>query len=146
VFAIDSFGTTVGACDVATDDRPQQRRNLTHHRRMRMNKLSLQAKARELARKAAGTNSGRAAGTVFGGHEKHMRQTVIALRAGAEMAEHQNPGEATVLVISGRLRLVAGDTSWQGREWDYLIVPNTSHSVEAETDTTFLLTVTMSAR
>ncbi len=111
-----------------------------------MDKLSLQAKARELANKASESTSGRAADTVFGGHEKRMRQTVVALREGAEMAEHESPGEATLLVISGRLRLVAGDTSWQGREWDYLVVPNVPHRVEAESDTTFVLTVAMSNR
>jgi quercetin dioxygenase-like cupin family protein len=111
-----------------------------------MDKLSLQAKARELAHRAAESSSGRAADTVFGGHEKRMRQTVVALREGREMAEHENPGEATLLVISGRLRLFAGDTTWPGREWDYLVVPNAPHSVEAETDTTFLLTVAMRDR
>lgn len=111
-----------------------------------MDKLSLQAKARELAHKAAESSSGRAADTVFGGHEKRMRQTVVALRDGREMAEHESPGEATLLVVSGRLRLVAGDTSWSGREWDYLVVPNAPHSVQAETDTTFVLTVAMADR
>ncbi len=111
-----------------------------------MDKSSLQAKARELAHKASEAKSGRAADTVFGGHEKRMRQTVVALREGAELAEHQSPGEATLVVISGRLRLVSGDTSWAGREWDHLIVPDAPHSVQAETDTTFLLTVAMSDR
>jgi quercetin dioxygenase-like cupin family protein len=111
-----------------------------------MDKLSLQAKARELAHKASESSSGRAADTVFGGHEKRLRQTVVALRAGAEMAEHESPGEASLLVISGRLELVAGGTRWHGREWDYLVVPNAPHSVEAETDTTFLLTVSMGDR
>ncbi|HEX5511865.1 MAG TPA: cupin domain-containing protein [Actinomycetales bacterium] len=111
-----------------------------------MDKLSLQAKARELAHKASESKAGRAADTVFGGHEKRMRQTVVALREGRELAEHESPGEATLLVISGRLRLVAGDTKWQGREWDYLVIPPVPHSVEAETDTTFLLTVAMRGR
>lgn len=111
-----------------------------------MDKLSLRAKARELASKASSSKSGRAADTVFGGHEKRLRQTVVALSEGAKMAEHENPGEATLLVINGRLRLVAGDTTWAGREWDYLVIPNAPHSVEAETDTVFVLTVAMSDR
>lgn len=106
-----------------------------------MDKLSLQAKARELTHKASEAAAGRAADTVFGGHEKRMRQTVIALREGVEMAEHESPGEATLLVITGRLRLIAGATTWSGREWDHLVIPNAPHSVQAETDTTFLLTV-----
>lgn len=111
-----------------------------------MDKLSLQAKARELGHKAAEASSGRAADTIFGGHEKRMRQTVIALREGTALAEHESPGEATLLVISGRLRLVSGDTTWPGREWDHLVIPDAPHSVEAETDTTFLLSVSMRGR
>jgi quercetin dioxygenase-like cupin family protein len=106
-----------------------------------MDTLSLQTTARELSRKAAEARSGRAADTVFGGRERRLRQTVVALRAGAEMAEHEGPGEATLLVLSGRLEVVAGESRWQASEWDYLVVPNAPHSVEAKTDTTFLLTV-----
>lgn len=111
-----------------------------------MNKLSLEAKARELAHTASEAKSGRAADTVFGGHEKRMRQTVVSLSAGTEMAEHESPGEATLLVISGHLRLRVGDTTWPGRAWDYLVIPDAPHSVEAETDTTFLLTVAVNGR
>lgn len=106
-----------------------------------MDKLSLQAKARELAEKASGLKSGRASDTIYGGHHRRLRQTVVALRAGAKMAEHDSPGEATLLVISGRLWLQAGENRWFGREWGYLIVPSAPHSVEAETDATFVLTV-----
>ncbi|MDO5736418.1 MAG: LuxR family transcriptional regulator [Propionibacteriaceae bacterium] len=111
-----------------------------------MNKLNLAAKSRELAKQAATASSGRAAETIFGGHEKQLRQTVIALREGSILAEHANPGEATLTVISGRLWLVSGEERWSGRELDYLVVPDARHSVEAETDTTFVLTVTMPAR
>lgn len=108
-----------------------------------MKKSSLEAKARELARTAATSRSGRAADTVYGGHEKQLRQTLVALAAGQRLAEHESPGEATLLVINGRIRLVAGDASWSGREWDFLIIPNETHSVEADTDAAFLLTVSM---
>lgn len=106
-----------------------------------MDKISLEAKARELTHKAAEASSGRAADTIFGGHEKRMRQTMIALREGVGLSEHESPGEATLLVVSGRLRLMSGDTTWHGREWDYLVVPNAAHSVEADTDAVFVLTV-----
>lgn len=108
-----------------------------------VNKLSLQAKARELADKAGRAPAGRAADTICGGHEKRMRQTVVAMRAGISLAETSSPHQATILVISGRLRLEAGKDSWSGREWGYLIVPQQPYSVVAETDTVFLLTVGM---
>ena len=108
-----------------------------------MDKISLEAKARELTHKAADSSSGRAAETIFGGHDKRLRQTLISLRRGSRMAEHESPGEATLLVVHGRLRLINGTTTWHGRDGDFLIVPNAAHSVEADTDAVFMLTVTV---
>jgi quercetin dioxygenase-like cupin family protein len=70
-----------------------------------------------------------------------MRQTVIALCAGRQLAEHENPGEATVQVLHGRVRLVAGDTVWEGRQGDLLVVPPRPHRLEAVEDCAVLLTV-----
>lgn len=106
-----------------------------------MDKISLEAKAHQLARQAAEASSGRAAETIFGGHDKQMRQTVLALRAGSQLTEHESPGEATILVVNGRLRLISGETTWHGRDWDFLIVPNANHSIEADTDAVFILSV-----
>lgn len=105
-----------------------------------MNKLSLIATAREQSRKAAVQSSGRAARTVYGGHESRLRQTVIALAAGQELAEHDNPGEATVHVLSGRVRMDGASTSWEGRSGDLLIVPQEKHSLAALEDSAVLLT------
>ena len=79
-------------------------------------KSSLDALARELLAAASASSSGRAARTVYGGHEHVLRQTVIALAAGQALAEHDNPGEATVHVLHGRVRLVCGADSWEGRK------------------------------
>ena len=48
-----------------------------------MQKFSLQAMTRELLERAQGGSGGRAAATVIGGHEKVLRQTVIAMRLAA---------------------------------------------------------------
>jgi quercetin dioxygenase-like cupin family protein len=106
-----------------------------------MDKLSLDAVAREQLQAARNAGSGRAAETVFGGHEKTLRQTVVALTAGSSLAEHENPGEATVLVIAGRVRLVGPNASWDGRDGDLIVVPQSRHSLEAVTDAAVLLTV-----
>src|SRR5699024_4074243 len=111
------------------------------NRRDEVQKPSLEAMARQLSRRAAEEGSGRAAETIYGGHEKRLRQTMIALTEGSELGEHDSPGDATVLVVQGRMRLVAGDTSWEGRSGNLLAVPEARHSVEAVTDTVFLLTV-----
>lgn len=106
-----------------------------------MDKLSLEAMARGQAERAAGAASGRAAETIYGGHEKLLRHTVIALRAGAVLSEHENPGEATTVVLSGRVRLVTDDAGWDGRRGDFLVVPPVRHGLEAVTDAEVLLTV-----
>lgn len=106
-----------------------------------MQKPSLDAMARQVGRRAAEANSGRAAETVYGGHEKRLRQTVIAMTEGTELGEHESPGDATILVIRGRLTLTVGAVSWEGRAGDFLAIPNERHSVQAVTDTAFLLTV-----
>ncbi|NVM96872.1 cupin domain-containing protein [Arthrobacter wenxiniae] len=106
-----------------------------------MEKSSLTALARELLGNAKTGTNGRSARTVYGGHERVLRQTVIALTAGSMLDEHDNPGEATLQVLSGRLVLASGAVSWEGSSGDHLVVPNTRHSVKALEDSTFLLTV-----
>lgn len=106
-----------------------------------MKKVSLRAIARGLAENAARVDSGRAAQTLHGGHDSTLRQTVIALTAGSVLAEHENPGEATLVVLEGRVRLVTPTATWDGREADLLVIPPTRHSLEAVTDAAVLLTV-----
>jgi quercetin dioxygenase-like cupin family protein len=104
-------------------------------------KFSLTALAREQLDLAYNASSGRSSRTVYGGHEHVLRQTVIALAAGQTLSEHENPGEATAHVLHGRVRLSAGDTSWDGSPGDLLIVPQASHTLEALEDSAVLLTV-----
>ena len=105
-----------------------------------MQRISLDALARQQMELAA-THSGHAADTVVGGHERVLRQTVIGLIEGAELAEHENLGEATVLVLHGRVRMSSGGQSWEGRAGDLLKVPDARHSLLALTDSAVLLTV-----
>ncbi|WP_346764126.1 cupin domain-containing protein [Arthrobacter crystallopoietes] len=90
--------------------------------------------------------SGRSASTVYGGHEHVLRQTVIALAAGQELNEHLNPGEATVLVLTGRIRLATQADRWDGRDGDLLVVPPGLYSVMATEDSVVLLTVAKTDR
>jgi quercetin dioxygenase-like cupin family protein len=106
-----------------------------------MHQLSLDATARELLDRAASAAGGRAAQTVIGGHEKVLRQTVIAMIKNAALTEHANPGEASVHVLRGRVLLTAGEQTWEGRDGDLLIVPDAPHSLQALQDSAVLLTV-----
>jgi len=66
---------------------------------------------------------------------------VIGMIKGAGLAEHENPGEATVHVLLGRVRFNSGELSWEGRSGGLLIVPEPRHSLETLEDSAVLLTV-----
>jgi quercetin dioxygenase-like cupin family protein len=82
---------------------------------------------------------------VYGGHGQVLRQTLIALTAGTSLSEHENPDEATVQVLLGRIRLLAGADSWEGRQGDLVVIPPCRHALHAMEDTAFLLTVAKEA-
>jgi len=105
-----------------------------------MRKLSLDALAREQLEQAR-SGRGRSATTVFGGHEQTLRQTVMAMVAGAGTGEHASPGEATLQVLRGHVRLNAGEDSCDGSTGDYLVIPAERHALLAVDDSAVLLTV-----
>lgn len=106
-----------------------------------MNKVSLAALAREHLEAARAVRSGRSAHTVYGGHEYSLRQTLIALTAGSELDEHESPGEATLQVLVGRVRLTNADAHWDGTVGDHIVIPRSRHGLKALEDSAVLLTV-----
>ncbi|MFI2754535.1 cupin [Cellulomonas sp. P22] len=72
-------------------------------------------------------------------HDGPLRQTVIALAAGTELAEHNSPSAASLQVLVGRVKvtgvevdaLVAGEIA---------LLTHLRHAVLAEEDSVFLLT------
>jgi quercetin dioxygenase-like cupin family protein len=106
-----------------------------------MQKESLTALVRHHLEAAKTASSGRSAHTVYGGHEHVLRQTLIALRAGSNLDEHENPGEATLQVLHGRVTLVAAENRWNGSPGDLITIPDSRHSLEAVEDSVVLLTV-----
>ena len=106
-----------------------------------MQKISVEALARQQIKQAATAGGQHTADTVYGGHEKVLRQTVIGMIAGARLAEHENPGEATVLILHGRVRLSTADVAWEATRGDLLIMPDSRHSIAALENSAVLLTV-----
>ena len=88
-----------------------------------MQRISLDALATQQLELAAAHGGRPAADTVVGGHERVLRQTVVGMIKGSELGEHNNPGEATVHVLRGRVRLTSEGQSWEGRDGDFE-VPN----------------------
>jgi quercetin dioxygenase-like cupin family protein len=108
-----------------------------------METTSLTALADEQLELARQAHAGRAAHTVHGGHDHALRQTVIALLAGRELAEHESPGEATLQVLRGHVRLTAGDQTWTGGAGDHVVIPPARHALAAVDDSAVLLTTAL---
>jgi quercetin dioxygenase-like cupin family protein len=106
-----------------------------------MDGLSLDQLVEEHLAAARESSAGRSSVTVHGGREHHLRQTLIALAGGRSLGEHESPGEATLQVLRGRVRLHAGDDSWDGGAGDFLLIPPQRHDLEAREDAAVLLTV-----
>ncbi len=105
----------------------------------------LQALADELLGKATSEHAGRA-GRTLAHPVDGLRQTVIALRAGADLSEHESPGPASVLVLRGRVRLVAGEASVVLAAHHVSPVPDQRHGLHAEEDSVVLLSVAVPQR
>jgi quercetin dioxygenase-like cupin family protein len=101
--------------------------------------------ADELLEKATSEHSGRA-GRTLPHPVDGLRQTVIALRAGAELGDHESPGPASLLVLRGRLRLVSGEESVSLTAHLFSPVPARRHSLHAEEDSVVLLSVAVPDR
>src|SRR5689334_3853665 len=106
-----------------------------------MESVSLTGLASEKLAEAQKTHSGRAAHTIHGGHTHELRQTVLALLAGHELSEHDSPGEATLQVLQGHVRLTTNGDAWEGKAGDYVAIPPERHALHAVEDSVVLLTV-----
>lgn len=96
--------------------------------------------ARHLAA-ARAASGGRSAETLHGGHANTLRQTIIALAGAQRLDEHENPGEATLQVLHGRVRMATADDACEASAGELIAVPDARHSLEALQDSVILLTV-----
>lgn len=105
----------------------------------------LSALADELLSKARAEHAGRA-GRTLPHPVDGLRQTVIALREGAELAEHESPGPASLQVLRGRVRLVAGEHTDELRGSQVAPIPDRRHGLHADEDSVVLLSVAVPQR
>lgn len=106
-----------------------------------MESTSLVVLADEQLETARDAPSARAAQTIHGGNDRALRETVIGLLAGHELAEHESPGEATLQVLRGRIRVTSDTETWEGTVGDHLVIPDSRHALTALEDAAVLLTV-----
>ena len=72
-------------------------------------------------------------------HDGPLRQTLIALAAGTELAEHNSPNAASLQVLLGRVRVTGGQAEAMAAG-EIAVLTHLRHAVLAEEDSVFLLT------
>lgn len=103
--------------------------------------LVLAQVAQELIADLPNHPAGRASRTIMSGLA--MRAVVIALRGGAELAEHDSPPAATLHCLSGRVTLRTTDREWSLAAGELMPIPPRRHAVQAHEDSALLLTVAL---
>lgn len=111
-----------------------------------MESVSLTQLGTEHLEAARASRAGRSAATIHGGHDHMLRQTLIALVGGTELGEHNSPGQATLQVLQGRVRVSTVDDNWEGGPGDLLVIPPERHNLHADEDSVVLLTVLADSR
>ena len=99
----------------------------------------LHALAEDLLTSARADPHGRSAQLVV--HDGELRQTVLALVAGARLGEHSSPPAASLQALRGHVRVEVGDEVQQegaaGELWE---LTHERHAVVALEDSVLLLT------
>ena len=106
-----------------------------------MQSISLTDLVEETLVQARQGPNGRAAYAIHGGRDHDLRHTVLALAAGQQLAEHESPGEATLQVLHGRVRLSTNADAWEGGTGEFVVIPPERHALTAIEDSVVLLTV-----
>jgi quercetin dioxygenase-like cupin family protein len=102
--------------------------------------VDLSALADELLVTAASGHARRASRTLAHPVDG-LRQTVMAMLAGVDLGEHESPGPASLQVLRGQVRIVAGNGSAPLRAGQIAPVPMTRHGLHADEDSVVLLSV-----
>ncbi len=106
-----------------------------------MESLDLTALAAEHLAAARAASNGRSSAKIIGDHTKLLRMNLIALEAGASLQDHENPGEATLLVLEGKIEFRAGEESVVLDTGNLIEIPPMRHGLTALADAVVVLSV-----
>lgn len=95
----------------------------------------------ELLVEASGAKAQRAARSLVAGPQTPLKQTLLALISGTSLQEHDAPTVATLQILHGRVRLVAGATEVELANGDHTVIPAQRHHLDALEDAVVLLSV-----
>lgn len=105
--------------------------------------VDLASAGAELLAQARAMSSGRAARTLTPGPHAALKQTLVALRAGEELSEHDTNGPATILLLEGSASITAGDHDIDMTRGQWAVIPDVRHGLRARADTVALITVAL---
>ena len=95
---------------------------------------------RELRSEAAYQRDGHTARTLV--REPAIRVVLVAIRAGAKIAEHRTGDTASIHALTGHIRLRLPDHAVDLPAGQLLVIaPRVTHDVEAVSDSAFLITL-----
>ncbi|MFH0412273.1 cupin [Corynebacterium sp. L4756] len=106
-----------------------------------LNSVNLDSLIDELMEKAASVSSGRATHPFRAVPGGSLTQVLLILKEGKELSEHENPGQALLHVLRGRVKLTAAEDSLELGANDHAVVPQQRHGLTALEDSAVLLTV-----
>ncbi len=73
-------------------------------------------------------------------HDGVLRQSILALTAGTELAEHNSPHAASLQVLRGQVTVTGFESTDPLRAGELTVLTHHRHSVTALEDSVFLLT------
>lgn len=103
--------------------------------------LDLAAEGDDLLAQAQEMSSGRAARTLTPSAHGVLKQTLVALRNGVQLSEHEANGPATIQLLRGSATINSGEGSIHLDAGQWSAIPAVRHDLQAHTDTLALITV-----